>query len=247
MFPAQRPRRLRRTAALRRLVAETTLTPGDLVAPLFVAEGLSEPRAIASLPGHFQHTLSSLRDEVKALVAAGVSGVILFGVPATKDEVGSGAWDPEGIAQVALRTLRDAFGDELVADGRPLPRRVHDPRPLRRAASRRHGRQRRDPRALRARRPRPGRGRGGRRRPERDDGRPGRRDPLGPRRVRLRRDRHPRLRGEVRERRSTGPSARPCSVEIAGGGDRKGYQQDAATGARRCSRRAPTSTRGPTS
>ncbi len=113
MFPVQRPRRLRRTAALRRLVAETTLTPGDFVAPLFVAEGLSEPRAILSLPGHYQHTLSSLHDEVKALVAAGVSGVILFGVPATKDEVGSGAWHPEGISQVALRSLRDAFGDDL--------------------------------------------------------------------------------------------------------------------------------------
>ena len=113
MFPAQRPRRLRRTAALRRLVAETTLTPGDFVAPLFVAEGLSEPRAILSLPGHFQHTLSSLHDEVKALVGVGVSGVIIFGVPSTKDEVGSGAWDPEGISQVALRSLRGAFGDDL--------------------------------------------------------------------------------------------------------------------------------------
>jgi len=95
-------------------VAETTLSPSDFVAPLFVAEGLSEPKAINSLPGHFQHTLSSLHDEVKALASAGVSGVILFGVPATKDEFGSAAWDPEGIAQVALRSLRDAFGDDIV-------------------------------------------------------------------------------------------------------------------------------------
>ena len=114
MFPAERPRRLRRTPALRRLVAETTLAPSDFVAPLFVAEGRDDPRAIASLPGHFQHTLSSLHLEVKALQSAGVAGVILFGVPSHKDELGSGAWDPDGIAQVALRSLRDEFADELV-------------------------------------------------------------------------------------------------------------------------------------
>jgi porphobilinogen synthase len=114
VFPAQRPRRLRRTPAIRRLVAETTLTPSNFVAPLFVAEGLSEPNPIASLPGHVQHTLSSLHDEVKALLGAGVTGVILFGVPATKDEFGSGAWNRDGIAQVALRSLRDAFGDDVV-------------------------------------------------------------------------------------------------------------------------------------
>jgi porphobilinogen synthase len=90
------------------------LAPSDFVAPLFVAEGLSEPKPILSLPGHFQHTISSLHDEVKALVGAGVTGVILFGVPSTKDEFGSAAWDPNGVAQVALRSLRDAFGDEIV-------------------------------------------------------------------------------------------------------------------------------------
>ena len=114
MFPAQRPRRLRRTPAIRRLVAETTLSPSDFVAPLFVGEGLSEPKPILSLPGHFQHTLNSLHDEVKALQSVGVSGVILFGVPETKDEYGSGAWDPKGVAQVALRSLRDSFGDDIV-------------------------------------------------------------------------------------------------------------------------------------
>ncbi len=114
MFPSERPRRLRRTPALRRLVAETTLAPSDLVAPLFVAEGLSEPKAIRSLPGQFQHTVASLREEVRALVGVGVTSVILFAVPATKDDVGSGAWDPQGIAQMALRTLRDDFGDEIV-------------------------------------------------------------------------------------------------------------------------------------
>lgn len=114
MFPAERPRRLRRTAALRRLVAETTLAPDDLVAPLFVAEGLSEAKPIQSLPGHAQHSLSSLHEEVRALHRAGVGGVILFGVPSEKDEFGSGAYDVNGIAQVALRSLRDEFGDELV-------------------------------------------------------------------------------------------------------------------------------------
>jgi len=114
VFPAQRPRRLRRTPALRRLIAETTLAPRDFVAPLFVAEGLSSPRPIRSLPGQVQHSLSSLREEVRALVDLGVTSVILFGVPTTKDEYGSGAWDPEGVSQVALRTLRDEFADELV-------------------------------------------------------------------------------------------------------------------------------------
>ena len=114
MFPIERPRRLRRTSALRRLVAETSLRPADLVAPLFVAEGRSEARAITSLPGHFQHTLESLSAEVRALHAAGVGGVILFGVPTTKDELGSGAFDDDGVVQVALRQLRNEFGDELV-------------------------------------------------------------------------------------------------------------------------------------
>ena len=84
------------------------------MAPLFVAEGRSEPTPILSLPGHFQHTVGSLVDEVKALQQAGVNAVILFGVPETKDDRGSGAWDPNGIAQVALRALRDTFGDEMV-------------------------------------------------------------------------------------------------------------------------------------
>ena len=90
------------------------MAPSDFVSPLFVAEGLTDPKPILSLPGHFQHSLASLHDEVRALHRAGVTGVILFGVPSTKDEVGSGAWDQKGIAQVALRSLRDEFGDDLV-------------------------------------------------------------------------------------------------------------------------------------
>ncbi|MCX6509774.1 MAG: porphobilinogen synthase [Actinobacteria bacterium] len=113
-FPQRRLRRLRRTPALRRLVAETRLSPDDFIAPLFVREGITEPQPIASIPGIVQHTLGSLRAEVADLVGLGVPGVILFGVPETKDEVGSGAWDPNGIVQVALRELRDTFGDRVV-------------------------------------------------------------------------------------------------------------------------------------
>ncbi len=95
-------------------MAETTLTPANFVAPLFVAEGLREPRPIATLPGHVQHTINSLRAEVAALARVGVTAVILFGVPEHKDEIGSGAWNPNGVAQVALRALRDDFGDDVV-------------------------------------------------------------------------------------------------------------------------------------
>jgi porphobilinogen synthase len=117
-FPARRPRRLRRTPVLRDLVAETTLDVGDLVAPLFVAEGLDAPRPIPSLPGHGQHTIESLRKEVGRLTSLGVRSVLLFGLPATKDAEGSSAWDPDGVVQVALRDLRDDVGDDvcLMAD-----------------------------------------------------------------------------------------------------------------------------------
>jgi porphobilinogen synthase len=113
-FPARRMRRLRRTPALRRLVAETRLTVDDLVAPLFVRQGIDEPQPIESLPGVVQHTRESLRKEAARLVELGVPGVMLFGVPATKDAVGSQAWHPDGIVQQALRDLRDEVGDELV-------------------------------------------------------------------------------------------------------------------------------------
>jgi porphobilinogen synthase len=113
-FPARRMRRLRRTPALRRLVAETRLSVDDLVAPLFVREGIEAPRPIASMPGVVQHTRESLRKEVRALADLGVPGVILFGVPSVKDGVGSAAWDPAGIAQLALADVRDEVGDALV-------------------------------------------------------------------------------------------------------------------------------------
>src|SRR5690606_28534496 len=98
----------------RRLVAETRLTTDDLIAPLFVREGITDPRPIASLPGVVQHTRESLRKEVAAMRDLGVPGVILFGVPAVKDARGSGASDPQGIVQLALRDLRDEVGDDVV-------------------------------------------------------------------------------------------------------------------------------------
>ena len=113
-FPQRRLRRLRRTPALRRVVAETHLSVDDLIAPLFVREGIDEPRPIVSLPGVVQHTRESLRKEVAELAGLGIPGVILFGVPARKDPSGSGAWDPDGIVQLALRDLRDDHGDRLV-------------------------------------------------------------------------------------------------------------------------------------
>jgi porphobilinogen synthase len=113
-FPEHRPRRLRRTAALRDLVAETRLDTSDLIAPLFVREGIDRPEPIGSLPGVVQHTVDSLLTEVRGLADLGVRSVMLFGVPAHKDAVGSGASDPDGIVQVALRELRSALGDRVV-------------------------------------------------------------------------------------------------------------------------------------
>lgn len=99
---------------MRELVAETRLHVSDLVAPLFVREGITEPQPITSLPGVVQHTVDSLVTEVLELRSLGVKAVILFGVPKEKDAEGSGAWNPDGIAQVALRRLRDAVGDDMV-------------------------------------------------------------------------------------------------------------------------------------
>jgi len=110
----RRLRRLRRTAAMRRLVAETVVTVDDLIAPLFVRQGVDGPVPIASMPGHVQHTPSSLVVEAKRLCSLGVPALVLFGVPATKDATGSGAWDPDGVVQVALADLRADLGDAMV-------------------------------------------------------------------------------------------------------------------------------------
>jgi porphobilinogen synthase len=107
-------RRLRRTPALRRLVAETRISVDDLVAPLFVREGIDEPAPIPSMPAQSQHTVSSLLVEAKRLASLGVPAIVLFGVPEAKNASGTGADDPDGIVQVALRELRAALGDQLV-------------------------------------------------------------------------------------------------------------------------------------
>jgi porphobilinogen synthase len=113
-FPEHRLRRLRRTPALRRLTAEARLSVDDLVAPLFVKEGIDAPEPVVSMPGVVQHTQESLRKEVRALTDLGVPAVILFGVPAHKDATGSSADAADGVVQVALRSLRDEVGDALV-------------------------------------------------------------------------------------------------------------------------------------
>jgi porphobilinogen synthase len=113
-FPQARPRRLRRTATLRGLVRETTLTPEHLIAPLFVKEGVDGPEPVASMPGVAQHTVASLRHEVKELRSVGVTAFLLFGVPANKDAAGSQAWNRDGILQQALRALREDHGDGIV-------------------------------------------------------------------------------------------------------------------------------------
>ena len=115
-FPDVRPRRLRSTPAMRRLVEETRVAPAELVLPLFVKEGLTEPRAISSLPGVVQHSRDSLRKAAHEAVGAGVGGLMLFGVPANenKDETGSAGLDPDGILNVAIRDVVEEVGDATV-------------------------------------------------------------------------------------------------------------------------------------
>jgi porphobilinogen synthase len=115
-YPNVRPRRLRRTAALRRMVAETRVAPADLILPVFVREGLSEPRAISTMPGVVQHTRESLRKAAAEAVEAGDGGIMIFGVPETakKDEVGSAGTDPDGILNVAIRDVIGEIGDSCV-------------------------------------------------------------------------------------------------------------------------------------
>jgi porphobilinogen synthase len=117
-YPRNRPRRLRRTGALRTLVRETDLAPRHLVAPLFVKEGIEDPAPIPSMPGQYQHTVESLRKEARAIAAQGVVAFVLFGVPERKDPEGTEAWNAEGISQRAIQALRDEMGDEhvLIAD-----------------------------------------------------------------------------------------------------------------------------------
>jgi porphobilinogen synthase len=115
-YPDIRPRRLRRTPALRRLVEETRVAPAELVLPLFLKEGLTEPRPISSLPGVVQHSRESLRKAAHEAVSAGVGGLMLFGVPesAHKDETGSAGLDPDGILNVGVRDLIAEVGNATV-------------------------------------------------------------------------------------------------------------------------------------
>ncbi|MFF7152845.1 porphobilinogen synthase [Streptomyces griseoaurantiacus] len=115
-FPGTRPRRLRTTPAMRCMVAETRLHPADLILPAFVREGVGEPVPVGAMPGVVQHTRDSLRKAAVEAVEAGISGIMLFGVPeeAKKDAVGTAGTDPEGILQVALRDVRAEVGDELI-------------------------------------------------------------------------------------------------------------------------------------
>ncbi|NDZ79903.1 porphobilinogen synthase [Streptomyces sp. SID10853] len=115
-FPGARPRRLRTTPAMRRMVAETRLHPADLILPAFVREGIGEPVPITAMPGVVQHTRDTLRKAAVDAVSAGVAGIMLFGVPedAKKDAIGTAGTDPEGILQVALRDVRAEVGDDLV-------------------------------------------------------------------------------------------------------------------------------------
>ncbi|WP_433803820.1 porphobilinogen synthase [Actinomycetospora sp. CA-084318] len=113
MYPTDRPRRLRTTPALRRLVSETDVRPRHLVLPVFVAEGLDAPKPISSMPGVVQHTRETLRKAAAEAAAAGLGGIMLFGVPARHDATGSGAVDPDGILNVGLREVREEVGDAL--------------------------------------------------------------------------------------------------------------------------------------
>ena len=113
-FPADRPRRLRQSPAMRRLVAETHVQPSQLILPMFIAEGLAEPRPIASMPGVVQHTRDTARKAYAEAAALGLGGVMLFGVPEYKDAEGSGALDPDGILNVALADARAEVGDDLL-------------------------------------------------------------------------------------------------------------------------------------
>ncbi|MEU4797984.1 porphobilinogen synthase [Streptomyces sp. NPDC023327] len=115
-FPGTRPRRLRTTPAMRRMVAETRLHPADLILPAFVREGIGEPVAIGSMPGVYQHTRDTLKKAAVEALEAGVSGIMLFGVPeeSKKDAAGTVGTDPDGILQLALRDVRAEVGDELI-------------------------------------------------------------------------------------------------------------------------------------
>ncbi len=113
-FPQHRPRRLRTTPAMRRLTAEYRLDPAELILPAFVREGITEPNPLTSMPGVVQHTMDSLKKAAAEAVELGVGGIMLFGIPAERDAVGSAGTDPEGILNRGIRAVREEVGDDLV-------------------------------------------------------------------------------------------------------------------------------------
>ncbi|MCC3267230.1 porphobilinogen synthase [Arthrobacter gengyunqii] len=113
-FPQHRPRRLRTTPAMRRLTAEYRLDPAELILPAFVREGISEPNPLTSMPGVVQHTMDSLKKAAAEAVDLGVGGIMLFGIPAERDAVGSAGVDPNGILNRGIAAVREEVGDELV-------------------------------------------------------------------------------------------------------------------------------------
>src|SRR5689334_14012058 len=113
-FPARRLRRLRRSEGLRRMVRETTLQPDDFIYPLFVSEAITEPAPITSMPGQSQWPLGALARQACEIAALGIGGVILFGIPTVKDELGSGAYAADGVVQRAIREIKDAAPDLVV-------------------------------------------------------------------------------------------------------------------------------------
>lgn len=114
LTPIDRPRRLRTTPAMRRMAAETRVAPSQLMLPAFVAEGIDGPREIDTLPGQYQHTTESIKQLAQQCVAAGIGGIDLFGIPTRKDEIGSQAWNPDGILNKGIAAVREAVGDDLV-------------------------------------------------------------------------------------------------------------------------------------
>src|SRR6478752_4916322 len=113
-FPNQRPRRLRTTPAMRRLTAETRLAPAELILPAFIREGLTEPNPITSMPGVVQHTTDTLKRAAAEAVELGLGGIMLFGIPETRDAEGSASLDPDGVLNKAIRDVRSEVGDDLV-------------------------------------------------------------------------------------------------------------------------------------
>ena len=112
--PVSRPRRLRTTPAMRRMVAETRVAPAQLMLPVFVKEGIDSPVEITSLPGQYQHSIESIKELATKATEAGIGGIDLFGIPEHKDEIGSQAWDPNGILNAGISAVREAVGDDLV-------------------------------------------------------------------------------------------------------------------------------------